>query len=130
MANIKVSELNTATSFNDEDYTMIVQSGENKKASKDVLLADALESVNNKIITRTFSKTNITINANSYKYETLSIPSVENYTIVSLETASVAGAGSGYAQITKTLSGDLTIYNPTSSSATISISFIATYIKN
>lgn len=130
MANIKVSELPSASSFEDNDYTMIVQSGENKKASKDVLLADALESVNNKIITRTFSKTNITINANSYKYETLSIPSVENYTIVSLEIASVAGAGSGYIQITKTLSGDLNIYNPTSSNVTISISFVATYIKN
>lgn len=35
MANIKVSELNTATSFNDEDYTMIVQNGENKKITKE-----------------------------------------------------------------------------------------------
>lgn len=34
MANIKVSELNTATSFNDEDYTMIVQNGENKKITR------------------------------------------------------------------------------------------------
>lgn len=39
MANIKVSELNTATSFNDEDYTMIVQSGENKKIAKNNLLS-------------------------------------------------------------------------------------------
>lgn len=37
MANIKVSELNTATSFNDEDYTMIVQNGENKKITKENL---------------------------------------------------------------------------------------------
>ena len=86
--------------------------------------------LNNKIITRTFSKTNIVVSANSYKYETLSIPSVENYTIVSLEITSVAGAGSGYVQITKTLSGDLMIYNPTRSNITIAIGFIATYIKN
>lgn len=31
---IKISELNSATSFNDEDYTMIVQNGENKKITK------------------------------------------------------------------------------------------------
>ena len=34
MANIKVSELNTALSFNSDDYTMIVQNNENKKISK------------------------------------------------------------------------------------------------
>lgn len=34
MANIKVSELTTATTFDDSDYTMIVQSGENKKITK------------------------------------------------------------------------------------------------
>lgn len=86
--------------------------------------------LNNKIITRTFSKTNIVVSANSYKYETLNIPSVENYTIVSLETSSVSGAGSGYVQITKTLSGDLNIYNPTSANVTLAISLIATYLKN
>lgn len=34
MANIKVSELPSASSFGDSDYTMIVQSGENKKIAK------------------------------------------------------------------------------------------------
>lgn len=43
MANIKVSELNTATSFNDEDYTMIVQSGENKKITRENIVAPLIE---------------------------------------------------------------------------------------
>ncbi len=34
MANIKVSELPSASSFEDNDYAMIVQSGENKKIPK------------------------------------------------------------------------------------------------
>lgn len=34
MANIKVSELPSASSFGDSDYAMIVQSGENKKIAK------------------------------------------------------------------------------------------------
>lgn len=35
MANIKVSELPTATEFNDDDYVMIVQSNTNKKITKE-----------------------------------------------------------------------------------------------
>lgn len=35
MANIKVSELPTATSFEDDDYVMIVQSNTNKKITKE-----------------------------------------------------------------------------------------------
>lgn len=35
MANIKVSELTEATEFNDYDYTMIVQSNQNKKIKKE-----------------------------------------------------------------------------------------------
>ena len=34
MANIKISELPTATSFEDDDYVMIVQSNANKKITK------------------------------------------------------------------------------------------------
>lgn len=34
MANIKVSELPSTSSFNSEDYTMIIQNGENKKITK------------------------------------------------------------------------------------------------
>ena len=36
MANIKVSELPSASSFGDNDYAMIVQGGENKKITKEV----------------------------------------------------------------------------------------------
>ena len=35
MANIKVSELTEAVSFEDEDYTMIIQGNQNKKISKE-----------------------------------------------------------------------------------------------
>lgn len=35
MANIKVSELPSASSFEDNDYAMIVQGGENKKIAKE-----------------------------------------------------------------------------------------------
>lgn len=35
MANIKMSELPTATQFNDDDYTMIVQNNTSKKISKE-----------------------------------------------------------------------------------------------
>lgn len=34
MANVKISELTATTSFGDNDYTMIVQSNENKKITK------------------------------------------------------------------------------------------------
>jgi hypothetical protein len=48
MANIKVSELTTATQFNDEDYTMIVQNGENKKITKENAFNDINEEINTK----------------------------------------------------------------------------------
>lgn len=38
MANIKVSELTEAVSFEDEDYTMIIQGNQNKKISKENML--------------------------------------------------------------------------------------------
>lgn len=40
MANIKVSEMTEATSFDDGDYTMIVQANQNKKISKENILGD------------------------------------------------------------------------------------------
>lgn len=40
MANIKVSELNSATTFGDNDLAMIVQSGESKKITKANLLKE------------------------------------------------------------------------------------------
>ncbi len=46
MANIKVSELSETTTFNDDDYTMIVQNNENKKISKENMLNDIYEKVN------------------------------------------------------------------------------------
>lgn len=40
MANIKVSEMTEASTFDDSDYTMIVQANQNKKISKENLLGD------------------------------------------------------------------------------------------
>ncbi len=40
MANIKVSELAETTNFNPTDYTMIIQSNQNKKISKSNMLKD------------------------------------------------------------------------------------------
>lgn len=40
MANIKVSEMTEATSFDDGDYTMIVQANQNKKISKENILGN------------------------------------------------------------------------------------------
>ena len=40
MANIKVSEMTEATTFDDGDYTMIVQANQNKKISKENILGD------------------------------------------------------------------------------------------
>ena len=40
MANIKVSEMTEATSFDDGDYTMIIQSNGNKKISHENILGD------------------------------------------------------------------------------------------
>ena len=48
MANIKVSELTTATQFNDDDYTMIVQNGENKKITKENAFNDINEEIDAK----------------------------------------------------------------------------------
>lgn len=40
MANIKVSEMTEATSFDNGDYTMIVQANQNKKISKENMIGD------------------------------------------------------------------------------------------
>lgn len=40
MANIKVSEMTEATSFDDGDYTMIVQANQNKKISKENIFSN------------------------------------------------------------------------------------------
>ena len=59
MANIKVSEMTEATSFDDGDYTMIVQANQNKKISKENIFsnledeisdnADNITTINNNI---------------------------------------------------------------------------------
>ena len=50
MANIKVSEMTEATSFDDGDYTMIVQANQNKKISKENMLSD-IPTIQNNITT-------------------------------------------------------------------------------
>lgn len=54
MANIKVSEMTEATSFDDGDYTMIVQANQNKKISKENILGnieDDISTINTNIST-------------------------------------------------------------------------------
>ena len=52
MANIKVSEMTEATSFDDDDYTMIVQANQNKKISKENMMQSVendITAIDNKI---------------------------------------------------------------------------------
>ena len=50
MANIKVSELPTATNFNDDDYTMIVQNNTTKKITKENMYGNYKYSTTENII--------------------------------------------------------------------------------
>ena len=45
MANIKVSEMTEATSFDDGDYTMIVQANQNKKITRENILGDVEDDI-------------------------------------------------------------------------------------
>lgn len=45
MANIKVSELNNATTYGDNDLVMVVQNGENKKITKSKILESLNDSI-------------------------------------------------------------------------------------
>lgn len=129
---IKVSELPIATSFGDSDYTMIVQSGENKKITGENLFLALNQNINNKIITREFTVNNINAEAQTANYVSFatSIPTVSGYTLVSIAVKTIWGAGSGYMQLTCSLNGDLNIYNPTATTRTIGVQFLAIYIKN
>ena len=59
MANIKVSEMTEATSFDDGDYTMIVQANQNKKISKENILGDIENNIGNLTELETTDKSNI-----------------------------------------------------------------------
>lgn len=65
MANIKVSEMPTATSINNEDYLMVVQGNENKKITAETL------SLKPNIITGQLAE-NYTLTSNDYEKITLS----------------------------------------------------------
>lgn len=63
MANIKVSEMTEATSFDDGDYTMIVQGNQNKKISKENMLLEVgelsnLETTNKSNIVNSINEVN------------------------------------------------------------------------
>lgn len=63
MANIKVSEMTEATSFDDGDYTMIVQANQNKKISKENMLLEVgklsnLETTNKSNIVNSINEVN------------------------------------------------------------------------
>lgn len=63
MANIKVSEMTEATSFDDGDYTMIVQANQNKKISHENILGnikDDISTINNNISLINTNISNIT----------------------------------------------------------------------
>ena len=68
MANIKISEMTEATSFDDGDYTMIVQANQNKKISKENMLSD-IPTIQNNIST---------INTNIGDLTNLQTPSTDN----------------------------------------------------
>lgn len=72
MANIKVSEMTEATSFDDGDYTMIVQANQNKKITRENILGDIEGDIST-------NATNIsTINTNIGDLTNLQTPSTEN----------------------------------------------------
>ena len=72
MANIKVSEMTEATSFDDGDYTMIVQANQNKKIARENILGDVEDDIST-------IKTNIsTINTNIGDLTNLQTPSTDN----------------------------------------------------
>ena len=101
MANIKVSELAEATSFDNGDYTMIIQGNQNKKISKENMLANVgdisdlettdksnvVNSINSLIPIVLFdgeTTGNVTLNDDSKKYSSLEIfyESTGNYNSV------------------------------------------------
>lgn len=72
MANIKVSEMTEATSFDDGDYTMIVQANQNKKIARENILGDVEDDIST-------INTNIsTINTNIGDLTNLQTPSTDN----------------------------------------------------
>ena len=67
MANIKVSELSETTTFNDDDYTMIVQNNQNKKISKENMLNDINTAIGNLSNLETSDKSNVVSAINELK---------------------------------------------------------------
>lgn len=92
MANIKVSELPTATKFNDDDYTMIVQNNTTKKITKENMYGNYIFSTNetvvgkwidDKPIYRKVITTNSLVGSEDYKQISHGISNIDN--IVSLK---------------------------------------------
>lgn len=67
MANIKVSEMTEATSFDDGDYTMIVQANQNKKIVKENLLGNIEANIGDLSQLETSDKTNLVNAVNEIK---------------------------------------------------------------
>jgi len=65
MANIKVSEMTEATSFDDGDYTMIVQANQNKKISKENIFNDINTNIGDISQLETSDKTSVVNSINS-----------------------------------------------------------------
>ena len=59
MANIKVSEMTEATSFDDGDYAMIVQANQNKKISKENMIGNIENNIGNLTNLATEDKTSL-----------------------------------------------------------------------
>lgn len=59
MANIKVSEMTEASSFDDGDYTMIVQANQNKKISKENMIGKIENNIGDLTNLETEDKTNL-----------------------------------------------------------------------
>lgn len=67
MANIKVSEMTEATSFDDGDYTMIVQANQNKKILKENMIGNIEDNIGDLSQLDTSDKTNLVNAINEIK---------------------------------------------------------------
>lgn len=125
MANIKVSELPSTTSFNDEDYTMIVQGGETKKITK----FDLLQTTSS-ITYSDFTSETISVNASSNSSLSLDV-TLSGYTPIGVI---FWDASNNNACISKcSIYGNtcyLRIWNMTASAITTTITARILYLKN
>lgn len=98
MANIKVTEMPTTTSVNDEDYIMLVQNNTSKK-----IAMEDLEKYNKNIMTASLTNNYTLISSGTYEQLTLS--SSENIgNNLSIDTGGIKCSKVGYVKVSAKLS--------------------------